>query len=167
MLYIPHFSWPSTLILTTLLTRTLCTFNASLTYPDLTTAFPQLTNWNAPPHTPPSLGGRNLTKCCARAVFESFQLINGSVQYSPNNFIAGPLSIAEFGDAQFPCGAKYSDTYNKGAPSVRVPYSWCKSNCGGWVKSEASSLSQWVQAFVGFILPSIVFCLNVSFLFLF
>ncbi len=68
-----------------------------------------------------------------------------------------PLNLSE---SQFPCGATY-DGDDAGAQPVVVPYSWCRQNCGGWEKSTNAALSQWVQPFVGFILPAAVFCLNV------
>ena len=68
-----------------------------------------------------------------------------------------PLNLSQ---GQFPCGASY-DGDSSGAQPVVVPYSWCKQNCGGWERSTNTPLTQWVQPFVGFILPAAVFCLNV------
>lgn len=57
---------------------------------------------------------------------------------------------------QFPCGAHYVPGDYQGAPSVQVTHAYCESTCGGgW---ERSSSNQWVPAFVGFIIPAIVFC---------
>lgn len=106
------------------------------------------------------LGGQNFTLCCLKAVSESYGDQNGVIISNPNkedDFIG--LSPDELRQSQFPCGATFSGD-KKGAPDVTVPYSWCTNNCGGWQKSKNSALNQWVQPFVGFILPAAVFCLN-------
>ena len=48
-----------------------------------------------------------------------------------------------------------------GAPLVSVPYRWCRDNCMGWQLSRSTKLNQWVGPFVGFLVPSVVFCLAI------
>jgi hypothetical protein len=140
-----------------------CEFNASETYSNLSSAFPQLAGLDFTQKIDGRYGGRNISRCCLQAVYESFDIVGGKVVFSSvNNKIAGGLSVEEFGKAQFPCGATYSDSHKTGAPSVQVTYPWCNSNCGGWTRSKNVNLGEWVQPFVGFILPATVFCLNVS-----
>lgn len=107
-------------------------------------------------------GDRNATACCLLAVKSSFVIENGtgSLNWSETNYIQKDLSIADFQGSQFPCGAKYTGN-NTGAPKVIVQYDWCNKNCGGWTKSSNDNLQQWIAPLVGFILPSLVFCLNI------
>ena len=112
---------------------------------------------------PYHIGSQNFTRCCLRAleVWKNTQNPEIIVQSSKN-----PLNIFksahDFSSSkeQFPCGAGYRDD-GDGAPEVKISYRWCKSNCGGWQRSRSAALEQWVQPFVGFILPAAVFCLNV------
>jgi hypothetical protein len=109
-----------------------------------------------------SLGGRNLTRCCLYAVRESYTIVDGYIVQNvdeQSRFVN--LSAWQLSEDQFPCGASYSGN-DAGAPDVKISYWWCAANCGGWQKSSNTALSQWVQPFVGFILPAVVFCLNVS-----
>jgi hypothetical protein len=136
--------------------------NTSFSYANLSQAFPELDSFYTTNHEySPKVGGRNSTRCCLQAVAESYVIQNGQPIQNPNkaqDYINLPaLNLSQ---AQFPCGASY-DGSSAGAPVVAVPYSWCKQNCGGWEKSQNAVLSQWVQPFVGFILPAAVFCLNV------
>jgi len=108
-------------------------------------------------------GGQNFTQCCLMAVNASYSMQNGLPVLNPVNYVGG-LPWYTLQDDQFPCGATWNNN-NSGAPLVTVPYSWCKSNCGGWQRSHNAVLTQWIQPFIGFILPSAVFCLNVSELF--
>jgi len=132
-------------------------------YANLSQAFPPLQAlYQTHLEKSPSIGGQNFTQCCLQAVSESYIIQNDDVFNNPNtsqNFIG--LSPTDLNSSQFPCGASYSGD-SAGAPLVTVPYSWCKQNCGGWEKSTNKVLTQWVQPFVGFILPAAVFCLNVS-----
>jgi len=121
--------------------------------------FPQLQSLNMT--TPTSLlGGQNFTWCCLLAINDSYtvQVKDLNVISTGSGFI--DLTAEELEATQFPCGATYNGS-NAGAPPVTIPYSWCKQNCGGWQKSRNAVLSQWVQPFVGFILPAAAFCLNV------
>src|ERR1700693_2850121 len=137
-------------------------FNQSAHYSNLSQAFPQLDSlYTAPLKHSPYNGGRNSTRCCLQAVSESYVLQDGQPIQNPNkdqDYIGfPPINLSQ---SQFPCGASYNGD-KSGAQPVVVPYSWCKKNCGGWEKSTNTALSQWVQPFVGFILPAAVFCLNV------
>jgi hypothetical protein len=131
--------------------------NASYSYSNLSEAFPPLSDLYTSPNTVRA-GGQNFTKCCLLAVNESYTLQNGHVSLNGDPFIN--LSPDDLSDAQFPCGATYNGS-DAGAPLVTITYSWCRSNCGGWQQSSNRILTQWIQPFVGFILPAAVFCLNV------
>lgn len=134
-------------------------YNSSMFYTSLSQVFSPLADLDQPGSQ--RIGGLNLTRCCLLAVKESYQIdSNGHVIQSPNptNFLQ--ISAAELANKQFPCGASYNGD-DDGAPKVTIPNSWCQSNCGGWQKSSNKALTQWIQPFVGFILPAAVFCLNV------
>jgi hypothetical protein len=148
---------------------TLCVFglvqgqlNASIHYTDLAQAFPPLQDlYTSSLDKSPWIGGQNFTRCCLLAVSQSYIIQGGLVLNNPDtsqNYIN--LSPADLNASQFPCGATY-DGDSAGAPLVIVPYSWCNQNCAGWQQSSNKALGQWVQPFVGFILPAAVFCLNV------
>jgi len=111
---------------------------------------------------PPLLGGQNFTRCCLRAV-AAWQQGNADVtiQSSQNAslFFTDADQFATSGE-QFPCGATYNGD-DKGAPQVFISSNWCTSTCGGWQLSVSDVLTQWVQPFVGFVLPAVAFCLNV------
>lgn len=135
--------------------------NDTVTYSSLTDIFPLLKSLEIDrPRHHPTPGQQHFPRCCLQAIQESYHIINGEVYNVPGKFIN--LSAPELNSTQFPCGAKYQDGHDEGAPEVRVPYSWCKSNCDGWQRSSSNALNEWVQPFVGFILPSAVFCLHVG-----
>ena len=111
-------------------------------------------------------GGQNFTRCCLRALDEwrkNPKSQDFSIQSSknPHKFFDNVDDLLKAKE-QFPCGAEYDDD-DDGATRVKISYFWCRSNCSGWQRSRSSVLSQWLQPFVGFILPAAVFCLNVSF----
>ncbi len=148
----PHLMGPPTLARGSL--------NSSYSYANASEAFPPLRDYcDFPLAELSSIGGQNCTRCCLRAVIDSYQVQNGLVSKRGDSFIA--LTPDQLSAEQFPCGAAYLGN-NSGAPAVTVPYSWCSTNCGGWQQSSNKDLTQWVQPFVGFILPAAVFCLNVS-----
>jgi hypothetical protein len=35
---------------------------------------------------------------------------------------------------------------------AKISCTWCKSNCGGWLRSRRTALEQWIQSLFGFIL---------------
>lgn len=137
--------------------------NESYVYTSLSEIFPPLSALETNPSDPsPPVGKQKFSRCCLQAVRESYVIKDGKVLNNPdqeNPFIS--LSPSELNSTQWPCGATFANK-DDGAPEVTVPYSWCNSNCGGWQRSTGTALSEWVQPFVGFILPSAVFCLNVS-----
>jgi hypothetical protein len=134
--------------------------NSSYHYANVSEAIPQLQDfYTFPLRKSPYIGGQNSTRCCLQAVRESYQVDqSGQVIQTQNEY--SNISADELSNAQFPCGASWSGN-TSGAPLVMVPYSWCSSNCAGWQQSSNQLLTQWVQPFVGFILPAAVFCLNV------
>jgi len=149
--------WFQAIFTFSLLRPTHSQLNESFFYTDITQAFPLV--FTSPLDHPASSGGQNFTQCCVEAVSQSYSVHNGQIVLNPNNYVLG-LSPNDFNTSQFPCGATYAGTA-AGAPEVIVPYSWCRQNCGGWQRSSNTPLTQWVQPFVGFILPAAVFCLSV------
>lgn len=131
-------------------------------YTSLSQAWPALADLDNYPNDT-SIGGRNLTRCCLYAVRESYRVTPDGfiVQVDDESSRFVDRTPWQLSEDQWPCGAGYAGDDN-GAPVVKIPYSWCAANCGGWQKSSSMALSQWVLPFVGFILPSVVFCLNVS-----
>jgi hypothetical protein len=111
-------------------------------------------------------GGQNFTQCCLDAL-RDWRQANGRHEgitiydsKDPNKIFSTPKDLAE-SEQQFPCGAQYQDNKD-GAATVFITYSYCSSKCGGWQRSHNEHLTEWIQPFVGFILPAAVFCLNVS-----
>lgn len=138
-------------------------------YSSLDEAIPQLANLTS--HAPSALatgaGGQNFTHCCLLAVNQSLGVDgpNGSLSFNTPSYFLPSLTIADLESAisgsSFPCGAGWNGPSDPGAPTVRVPYDWCLSQCGGWEISHVDVLSQWIGPLVQFILPSLAFCLNV------
>lgn len=139
-----------------------CQLNESFVYTSLAEVFPSLSSLETNPSDPsPPVGKQKFSRCCLQAVSESYVIKDGKVLNTPNKKSAFiDLSPADLNATQWPCGATYANN-DTGAPEVKVPFSWCNQNCGGWQRSAATTLSEWVQPFVGFILPSAVFCLHV------
>ena len=125
-------------------------------------AFPQLSNLQRSLASGFSLttGAQDLDHCCLLAVNDSLSVINGSlIGFKPDqSFIAD--NFTTFRSKQFPCAASYIGDKN-GAPPVTIPYSYCITNCPGWQRSKTSKLNQWVSPFVGFLVPSLAFCLAI------
>lgn len=99
-----------------------------------------------------SPGGQNFTLCCTKALNSFLQSGNSSSIVVSSSFHP-PTS-------QYPCGATWQGD-PAGAPSIKVSYTWCKQQCPGWELSSSQKLNQWLQPFVGFIVPAIIFTLNV------
>jgi hypothetical protein len=99
-----------------------------------------------------SPGGQNFTLCCTKALNSFLQSGNSSSIVVSSSFHP-PTS-------QYPCGATWQGD-PAGAPSVKVSYTWCNQQCPGWQLSSSQKLNQWLQPFVGFILPAVIFTLNV------
>lgn len=141
-----------------------------MSYSSLGEAIPQLANltYRAPSPLAITAGGQNFTHCCLVAMNQSLNVNgpNGSLAFNNPAYFPPWLSITDLesavtgGSDRFPCGASWSGDW-QGAPVVRVPYGWCRSECGGWQISTFDVLSQWIGPLVQFILPSLAFCLNV------
>lgn len=149
-----------------LLTATLLPLLARAGFTSLSNAIPQLTNLtlSSPSHYHPQLGGMNLTHCCLLAVNSSFDINNGNLSIVNTSFLSPGTTPASFLSAinrgQFPCGASFNGDLS-GAPPITSSYIWCKSNCNGWQISQANKLQQWIGPMLSFIVPSLVFCLNI------
>jgi hypothetical protein len=113
-----------------------------------------------------SVSNQNFTRCCLRALKDwrnnpSNPNIQVQSSKNPYHVFENESDLLKNGaDEQFPCGAEYQHS-KQGAMRVKISYTWCKANCGGWQRSRSAVLEQWVQPFVGFVLPAAVFCLNV------
>ena len=129
----------------------------------IASTFPQLQELSEDRHTslPSSRGGRNVNQCCALAIRSSlFFDENNNLTLRNSSAIKFDTTLNTFASSQFPCGAKYIGKV-EGAPSVRVNYQWCRANCGGWQISSNSAINEWVSPLIGFVVPSIVFCLSI------
>lgn len=134
--------------------------NDTVTYDSLVDLFPALKSLEVDrPNKHPKPGQQHFPRCCLQAVREDYEGKSSTFRGKFTN-----LTVSQLNTTQFPCGAKFQDDHEEGAPEVRVDYRWCKSNCDGWQRSSSKALNEWVQPFVGFILPSAVFCLHVSIL---
>jgi hypothetical protein len=99
-----------------------------------------------------SPGSQNFTSCCVKAL-DSFLHSGNSSSIVVSSSFHPPTS-------QYPCGATWQGD-RAGAPSVKVSYTWCNQQCPGWQLSSSQKLNQWLQPFIGFILPAVIFSLNV------
>ena len=136
-------------------------------YTSLEDAFWQLANLELEPtvlgkHMDPRKGGQNFTHCCLLAVNESLVWDNGYInETQPNFFLNSSIDalIDATNNNQFPCTAQWNGD-PAGAPVVEVPASWLELNCPGWELSDSrkGDEQQWIQPFVGFLLPAVVFC---------
>ncbi|KAG4284466.1 hypothetical protein FPRO06_08845 [Fusarium proliferatum] len=84
--------------------------------------------------------------CCNRARQE-----NAFV--SPNNGSATPMD-------NIICGQIYNES-SPAAPDAYVTYNFCKSECSGWGVSRVENADQWAGPIVQFILPSVIFSMNI------
>ncbi|KAI3584153.1 hypothetical protein IWW34DRAFT_895401 [Fusarium oxysporum f. sp. albedinis] len=71
----------------------------------------------------------------------------------PNNGIATLMN-------NIVCGQSYNESYSA-APDAYVTYNFCKSECSGWGISSADNLDQWAESIVQFLLPSVIFSMNI------
>ena len=99
-------------------------------------------------------GSQNFTSCCVKAL--NLFGRNGNLSTSD---VQVSRTFLENG-SQYPCGATWQGN-RAGAPSVKVSYTWCNQQCPGWELSNSQKLNEWLQPFVGFILPAVAFTLNV------
>ena len=115
------------------------------------------------PFSSAAIGGQSFPRCCLQALKDweqgNHQDITVYSNKDPTLPFTNPKALAD-SQQQFPCGAKYDDDV-AGAATVFITYDYCSSRCGGWQRSKNKPLTQWIQPFVGFILPAAVFCLNV------
>ncbi|KAG5752268.1 hypothetical protein H9Q70_005075 [Fusarium xylarioides] len=58
------------------------------------------------------------------------------------------------------CGQVYNES-SPAAPDAYVTYHFCKSECGGWGVSSVENADQWAGPIVQFILPSVIFSMNI------
>ncbi|KAK3386307.1 hypothetical protein B0T20DRAFT_366109 [Sordaria brevicollis] len=58
------------------------------------------------------------------------------------------------------CGQVYNDNILP-APELKVTYAYCKNNCGGFGLSKGDEPGQWAAPIVQFLLPSVIFSMNV------
>lgn len=58
------------------------------------------------------------------------------------------------------CGQVYNES-SHAAPDAYVTYNFCKSECGGWGVSSVENADQWAGPIVQFILPSVIFSMNI------
>ena len=107
----------------------------------------------------PSLGGQDSAHCCLLAVNESLVIENGYLIFKPGQ-TALRGNVSSFLRYQFPCGAKYNGSLGD-QPQVWKSYSWCHEKCSGWKMSSTSQLGAWVQPFIQYIAPAIIFVLSV------
>ena len=94
-------------------------------------------------------GSQDFDHCCLLAVNDSLSGINRS-----------QVNFTSTQSEQFPCAATYNGN-NSGASPVSVSYAYCNKNCPGWQRSKSSKLNQWVSPFIGFLIPSVVFCMAI------
>ncbi|CZR67951.1 uncharacterized protein PAC_17850 [Phialocephala subalpina] len=135
-------------------------------YLSLRQAFPLLNGLDRPPsRLSLRYGGQNFTRCCLMAFEQALTVENGAVAPSTHaSFLDGedksPVNITDLLESQFPCSAAYQGD-RKGVNQLKVPWWWCNDNCPGFEISRSSKLNQWIQPFVGFVLPSVIFCLTI------
>ncbi|KAK1779555.1 hypothetical protein QBC45DRAFT_132422 [Copromyces sp. CBS 386.78] len=93
----------------------------------------------------------NEAQCCNDAVASNVFTL--SITRDPNT---GEMLSSEAPD----CGQMYNDTL-KPAPEIKVSYAYCKTNCGGFGLSKGDEPGQWAAPIVQFLLPSVIFSMNV------
>ncbi|KAI1766902.1 hypothetical protein GGR53DRAFT_527888 [Hypoxylon sp. FL1150] len=156
----PRLKWLMVLWLPTAMSQT-SPRNSST---DLVPIFePQFANLKYDPATfNPYLGGQNWTMCCVLAVNDSFLIENETMYIRPGQtFFTGTIESLE-AHPRFPCGATYNGSFlNAPRQQFWIDYSWCQNRCPGWPVTKASNFDKWLKPMISFILPSLVFCLNI------
>ena len=108
----------------------------------------------------PYLGAQEFGHCCLLAVNESLEIRDGYLAFQPGQtMLHGNISTLE--SYSFPCTASYNGTMGD-QPQVTVSYSWCNRNCPGWELAQPDNYGAWIGPLTAFIVPAIVFCLNIS-----
>lgn len=150
-----------------ILSLLLCIYSCSATLynstiaeviPQLFASFPDVGEYSARLTKDYTYGRQDMGKCCALAVLESFVEYNDTVTLANDSFIGDDLD--GFRRHPRPCTASYIED-RTAAPPVRITYGWCSSHCPGWQRSKNKKLNQWVLPILGFIVPSVVFCLSI------
>lgn len=105
---------------------------------------------------------QNLTYCCLQAVNHALKLDDGTLMYANQSDVTITGTPEEFklsaANGQFACTATYVSGEYQGAPDVLVTHRYCEDTCGrGWQRSPLISSVGWLQAIIGFIIPTIVF----------
>lgn len=124
---------------------------------------PQLTSLDQDPvNFNPNLGGLNWTMCCALVVNESLFIENQTLYIRPGQTsFTGTIESLE-AHPRFPCGATYNGaSLNAPHQQFWINYPWCESHCPGWPVTKASNFEKWLKPMISFILPSLIFCLNI------
>ncbi|KAK3347322.1 hypothetical protein B0H65DRAFT_146364 [Neurospora tetraspora] len=93
----------------------------------------------------------NESQCCLDAVASEVFTLNVTRNPKTGEILSSEAPI---------CGQMYNDTL-KPAPEIRVSYAYCKSNCGGFGLSKGDEPGQWAAPIVQFLLPSVIFSMNV------
>jgi hypothetical protein len=129
----------------------------------LSDLFPQLKDLERFPAPGTGYGSfQNLTYCCLQAVNYSLKLDDGTLTYANQSDVRITGTPDEFNlsaaNGQFPCTATYVPGEYQGAPDVLVTHRYCENTCGrGWQRSPLASSGGWLQAIIGFIIPTIIF----------
>ncbi|OTB09441.1 hypothetical protein M426DRAFT_79558 [Hypoxylon sp. CI-4A] len=124
---------------------------------------PYLSHLNEKPFNfNPYVGGLNWSMCCYLVVNESLFIDNNTLFIRDNQtfFTGHNISILEE-YPRFPCGATYEGTLNAPPTQFWASYSWCNAKCPGWPVTRASDFNRWLKPLIAFILPSLIFCLNI------
>ncbi|KAF5557728.1 glycoside hydrolase family 3 [Fusarium napiforme] len=79
--------------------------------------------------------------------------------HEKNAFVSLNNGSAAFMDS-IVCGQVYNES-SPAAPDAYVTYNFCKSECGGWGVSSVENADQWAGPIVQFILPSVIFSMNI------
>lgn len=109
----------------------------------------------------PNMGGLDWNMCCSLVVNESLMVENDRLYIRPGQtFFTGTIeTLEEF--PRYPCGATYNGTLNAPHQEFWVPYSWCYTHCPGWPVISSYDFDKWLKPMIAFILPSLIFCLNI------
>lgn len=94
----------------------------------------------------------NEPQCCLNAVASNNYTLNITRDPPKTGAIVS-------GEAPI-CGQMYNDTLTP-APEIMVSYAYCKSNCRGFGLSKGDEPGQWAAPIVQFLLPSVIFSMNV------
>jgi len=142
-------------------------FPASLAQNDsrsLSDLFPELQDLGRFSAPSTAYGSRqNTTFCCLEAVNHALIFEDGNLRYNTSQSdvkISGSPEAFNLSaeNGQFPCTAQYTPGDYNGAPEVQIINAYCENTCGrGWERSQSLKPGEWVSAFVGFIIPAIVF----------